>query len=439
MVWRRLLVPSDTTIAQLHDVLQIAMGWEDLHLHQFLIHGKAYGVYHEAASPSPTIPARSPRRLPAAHRRAVRLRVRLWRLVAARHPARAGAAAANAARYPVCTAGHGDCPPEDCGGPAGYAAFLLEERCSWQRRGGSNDDIGLVAERLHAWQQGGPRPTEDDEEYVEALDRLREWLERCPQRSRRRAVNAALRRRERGRNGHARPYPGRRCRRRWHRTDGRRSRSSTRGDPTPASLGLTLAEGKQVLAGLQAILVTAAGGCLSGAAACLPALRARDRSRRAPAPSGRCSARWRCRIPAGGSARASHTTSRRSARSSALLPERTSPELRYLETSWAADASYGRAPSTSTTCFLWTSGTARSPCATTPCKRRGAGAALGPRAGHVHGGLPGAVGSACPSPMAPSRWVLTVASCARGEAHDGRQELSVRGDCRQEHPVFPPG
>lgn len=40
MIWRRLLVTSDTTIAQLHTILQIAMGWEDLHLHRFRIYGK---------------------------------------------------------------------------------------------------------------------------------------------------------------------------------------------------------------------------------------------------------------------------------------------------------------------------------------------------------------------------------------------------------------
>ncbi len=35
-IWRRLLVRSDSTIAQLHDTLQIAFGWTDEHLHQFL-------------------------------------------------------------------------------------------------------------------------------------------------------------------------------------------------------------------------------------------------------------------------------------------------------------------------------------------------------------------------------------------------------------------
>ena len=45
LIWRRVLVKSDTTIAQMHSILQIAMGWEDLHLHLFRIHGKDYGIY----------------------------------------------------------------------------------------------------------------------------------------------------------------------------------------------------------------------------------------------------------------------------------------------------------------------------------------------------------------------------------------------------------
>src|SRR5215471_971289 len=43
-IWRRLLVRSDSTIAQLHDTLQIAFGWTDDHLHRFLIRGKPYGI-----------------------------------------------------------------------------------------------------------------------------------------------------------------------------------------------------------------------------------------------------------------------------------------------------------------------------------------------------------------------------------------------------------
>lgn len=44
-IWRRLLVRSDSTIAQLHDTLQIAFGWTDEHLHRFLIRGKPYGIW----------------------------------------------------------------------------------------------------------------------------------------------------------------------------------------------------------------------------------------------------------------------------------------------------------------------------------------------------------------------------------------------------------
>ncbi|NET30129.1 hypothetical protein [Okeania sp. SIO1I7] len=33
MIWRRLLVKSDSTIENLHYILQIGMGWEDIHLH----------------------------------------------------------------------------------------------------------------------------------------------------------------------------------------------------------------------------------------------------------------------------------------------------------------------------------------------------------------------------------------------------------------------
>src|SRR5271168_249067 len=47
LIWRRLLVPSDTTIAQLHEVLQVAFGWEDMHLHRFEIRGREYGLSRE--------------------------------------------------------------------------------------------------------------------------------------------------------------------------------------------------------------------------------------------------------------------------------------------------------------------------------------------------------------------------------------------------------
>ena len=48
LIWRRLLVESDATLAQLHDILQITFGWDDYHLHRFTIHGKEYGINYAA-------------------------------------------------------------------------------------------------------------------------------------------------------------------------------------------------------------------------------------------------------------------------------------------------------------------------------------------------------------------------------------------------------
>ena len=45
-IWRRFLIRSDSTIADLHYILQILMGWDDEHLHQFTIHGRHFGVEH---------------------------------------------------------------------------------------------------------------------------------------------------------------------------------------------------------------------------------------------------------------------------------------------------------------------------------------------------------------------------------------------------------
>ena len=46
MVWRRLLVRSDSTMTDLHYTIQIAVGWSDIPLNRFHIHGKDFGVYH---------------------------------------------------------------------------------------------------------------------------------------------------------------------------------------------------------------------------------------------------------------------------------------------------------------------------------------------------------------------------------------------------------
>ena len=40
LVWRRLLVISETSLAELHEILQNAFDWSGEHLHRFLIGAK---------------------------------------------------------------------------------------------------------------------------------------------------------------------------------------------------------------------------------------------------------------------------------------------------------------------------------------------------------------------------------------------------------------
>ena len=43
LVWRRLLVPGNISLADLHQVLQIAFGWSDFYLYEFHFHGRTVG------------------------------------------------------------------------------------------------------------------------------------------------------------------------------------------------------------------------------------------------------------------------------------------------------------------------------------------------------------------------------------------------------------
>src|ERR1019366_6214647 len=43
LVWRRLLISSETSIAQLYEILLRAFAWSGEHVHLFHIHGRDYG------------------------------------------------------------------------------------------------------------------------------------------------------------------------------------------------------------------------------------------------------------------------------------------------------------------------------------------------------------------------------------------------------------
>jgi hypothetical protein len=43
-IWRRLLIADSVSLPMLHQTIQIAMGWTDSHLHQFVVDGECYGA-----------------------------------------------------------------------------------------------------------------------------------------------------------------------------------------------------------------------------------------------------------------------------------------------------------------------------------------------------------------------------------------------------------
>jgi hypothetical protein len=165
IIWRRLLVRSDSTIADLHEALQITFGWSGDHLHRFLIHGKQYGLSYLGGMTFRD----DPRRIKLSD---LSLRVKEKFLYEYnfidhwQHLIRVEAILPSEPDrfYPVCISGKRAAPPEDCGGPW----FFMEGR----------DKVPFeVWERLR-------QLTEDVEagdidavlEQVESIDSMREWL-----------------------------------------------------------------------------------------------------------------------------------------------------------------------------------------------------------------------------------------------------------------------
>lgn len=123
-VWRRIAVPAAYTLDRLHRAIQLAMGWQDCHLHSFEIAGTQYGV----PDPDGLLDLRDELdvRLDAVVTKDSRFTYTYdfgdwWE----HHVlAEAVADAEPGERYPACTGGAGACPPEDVGGVYGYEQLL---------------------------------------------------------------------------------------------------------------------------------------------------------------------------------------------------------------------------------------------------------------------------------------------------------------------------
>ena len=122
-VWRRLLIPGEMTLGDLHEAIQAAMGWDGGHLHAFDIAGRQYG------DPDSLDEVADEERLTLNKVRNTGVSRFTytydfgdnWEHSLIVSDVRAGDPAIP---YPRFIAGERDCPPEDCGGIPGFYAML---------------------------------------------------------------------------------------------------------------------------------------------------------------------------------------------------------------------------------------------------------------------------------------------------------------------------
>ena len=118
-IWRRIEVPADIDLAGLHEVIQAAMGWQGTHRYGFGFAGPT-GMLSPAAGGASDVQLNQVARLSDSlnytydpdedWRHAIEIEARVT--------------AIRETRYPRCVAGAQACPPEDCGGTAGYAKLV---------------------------------------------------------------------------------------------------------------------------------------------------------------------------------------------------------------------------------------------------------------------------------------------------------------------------
>jgi hypothetical protein len=199
IVWRRVHVLNDMTLADLHALVRYAMGWDDLHLQWFRIHGRGY---------------RSDSHLLRTTRLdALRLKpgerffygynpfdgwthdVRLESVLSAER----------GRLYPICIAGRHACPPEWCSGPQEYESARLDAM-GLAYIEDLDQLVGFASHLLHCPEALRPIFGSDEERY-----NLRKLLDRMGRRERlwapfdRAAANAVLRETFSGEGGSAAP------------------------------------------------------------------------------------------------------------------------------------------------------------------------------------------------------------------------------------------
>jgi hypothetical protein len=163
-VWRRLLVPEQIAIAQLHHVMQLAMGWNDEHLHQFVIRGWRYGGHRDGPLQffdGPDTLSLAAFGLHEHERLAYVYDLAAWWLRDVRLERRTHSLRSKT--LPRCIAGAGRCPPEHAGGPERFMKAL-------QTHGGHDFLEWLEALRDNCTKANG---------LCAEVDEWLVWLDRC--------------------------------------------------------------------------------------------------------------------------------------------------------------------------------------------------------------------------------------------------------------------
>lgn len=155
LIWRRIWVADNLTLAKLDRVIQTVMGWTNSHLHEFEIDGQRYGMVPDE------FPVDNPAKLDRGFRLAEILGTTVqsfsytydfgdnWQHVVTVEELLKPDPEFNT--WPICLGGQHACPPEDVGGIGGYIDFLEamqdpehdEHRAMWRWHGGPFDPYGF--------------------------------------------------------------------------------------------------------------------------------------------------------------------------------------------------------------------------------------------------------------------------------------------------------
>ncbi|OGV72736.1 MAG: hypothetical protein A3K19_02865 [Lentisphaerae bacterium RIFOXYB12_FULL_65_16] len=130
-IWRRLQVPGSGSLGWLHAVIQVAMGWSNSHLHQFMVEEQAYSdpafELNEFEGDPQVLDENKALLMDIASRENGTFAYQYdfgdsWdHLVKVERILGPGSAAD---AVPQCLAGARACPPEDCGGVWGYTDLV---------------------------------------------------------------------------------------------------------------------------------------------------------------------------------------------------------------------------------------------------------------------------------------------------------------------------